>query len=126
MINASQYFYDRTGGKLNFHEVSIIMKNGAHVIASMAIVSTDACILFCPLQLVPSQWGLRAVPYDITTEEVFIPFDISAFQSTAVLSKAWKNIWAKYADETCRQIPLHAKPDHDNFFRLPIDENLVH
>ncbi len=126
MINASQYFYDRTGGTLSFHEVSVIMKNGAHVIASMATVSTELCILFCPLQLVPSQWGLRAVPYDITTEEVFIPFDMGSFQSTAILSQSWKKIWEKYAAETCRQIPLNAKPDHENYFRQMGDENLLH
>lgn len=125
MINVSNYFYDLTGGNLPFTEVSINTKAGQHIICSMATLTKRDVILFCPMVLMAYGPGVRVVPYDITTAEVFLPFDSQAFQSTATLSPAWRKIWSKYAEDTCKAIPLTDLPKHNMYFEAPDLEYMV-
>jgi hypothetical protein len=118
MINVSQYFFDRTGGVATFIEVSMILKNGSQIVGSVSNIGGGVVMVFCPLQMASTPYGLKVAPYDFATDDLFVPIEASAIQSTSRLSSTWGKIWEKYAKEKCIAVPLTKTPEHKNYFLM--------
>ena len=126
MIDASQFFFEQTGAVAKVMPVSITMKSGQKVICQLSMLTAEMGLMFCPMLLIPTQVGMRFLPYDICTDDLFVPVDSASFQTTSKMNGPWEKIWEKYAIACVKSMPLTNLPEHGNFFKMEENESVVH